>query len=141
MSDADKYTPERFDGVHFKVLIETKPCATCGVPTTPNLGSGHHDPFPRYIRANFAAQIERAGISLVGTYQGDSPICKGCYDKGAVLCECAICHQSKRSTEIQETFGCVGVDYLCKGCYETVPAMAWDREVEALNELHRYDYE
>jgi hypothetical protein len=133
---SEQYVPERFDDLHFKVLIEVKPCALCEIPTTPNLHH-RHGPFPKDYGGTFAAQLSRGGIQLVQAYNSEGkPLCGKCSQSRSVY-RCEICHTDKTEAETQWRGG-GGQYFLCKACYETTPAAAWDLRVFELAGADNY---
>jgi hypothetical protein len=44
-----------------------------------------------------------------------------------------------RALQVEEQFG-DPAEYLCKPCYETVPASVWDAAKERLRRSHQYDH-
>lgn len=123
----ENYVPERFDELHFKVLIEVRPCAACSVLTTPNL---HHrrGPFPKEYAATMEAQLFAARIRFVATYNGEGrPVCGDC-SKTRALYRCELCHTEK-TDEATQWSGHGRQYFLCKACYRTTPAAVWDAKV------------
>jgi hypothetical protein len=137
---SETYTPERFDDDHVKVLVRIRACVVCKKPTVPGLQQNHVSPFPAFYRANFAAQMERAGIALVGSWNDSDPICAACHDAGTVTGECTLCHEQRKLSDMEEKIG-LPSEYMCKPCYETVPAKTWATELARLEESHRWDFE
>lgn len=140
MSYEADYIPEPFGEGHVKVLVRLHKCAVCGKPTVPKLQENYRSPFPAYYRANFDAQMERAGIALLGSWGDMDPVCSVCHEAGTITGECTLCHEQRKLSDMEESVGMLA-EHMCKPCYETVPAKQWADELKRLEESHRWDWE
>ncbi len=136
----DTYIPEPFDDEHIKVLVRLHTCCVCKKPTVPKLQPNGTSPFPAWYLANFDAQMERAGVALVGSWNDGDPVYSACHDAGTVTGECTLCHEQRKLSDMEESIG-MSAEHMCKPCYETVPAKSWKAELDRLNESHRWDWE
>lgn len=131
------YTPKQFAPWFFAFLVEAKPCVYCANPTTADLSSG---PFPKFWRANFNAQRERAGIRLLSHWHDNNfPVCVDCKTSDAYF-ECSHCKKTHLLSASHSQYG-MPAEHLCVPCYETVPAKQWEGLVAELEEQHKYDFE
>jgi hypothetical protein len=140
MSDPSKYVPEWHDEDHVKVLVHLRRCSVCNSWTVPRLHQNSVSPFPSYVRANFDAQMERAGIPRIGSWNESAPVCSKCHESGTVSGECSICHEQRPLSAMEESIG-MPAEHMCKPCYESVPAKKWKEELNRLHESHRWDFE
>lgn len=138
--DYERYIPEQFDDTHFKVLIETDKCCSCGCHVVSQLERGWGDPFPASYTARFSAQIARAGIRIIASRPNSEALCVECSKSGKSNFQCALCNQTRTTDMKHESFGDPS-EYLCEPCYEVTPAKVWDAKVKELEESHRYDFE
>jgi hypothetical protein len=105
-----------------------------------------YKPFPGYFLSSFVAQVKAAGWAINGyatkSVDGkDVPICKDCKEADVGDFVCALCGQARKSSQVQEAYGYGGNgDYLCKPCYESVPAKRWDDRCDELEKAHQYDH-
>jgi len=98
-------------------------------------------PFPRWVKIDFDAQLKKAGWVTVSQVKvDDHHICDECASAGKADFLCALCGKRKPTSEIQERFGDPS-EFLCKQCYETVPAKQWEEKVESLEADHRWDFD
>lgn len=139
MADEQAYVPEPFDDRHVKVLVRLRECVVCKKPTVPKLQAGN-SPFPAYYKANLENQLQRAGVSLIGSWLVSEPVCVACHEAGAATAECTLCHEQRKLSDMEESIG-LDAEHMCKPCYATVPAKAWRAELDRLNEAHRWDFE
>jgi len=76
------------------------------------------------------------GVKMVnGNY-----VCETCHKDGKLNVTCALCGQTRKSSELQETIG-DPPEYLCLPCYKTVPAQVWAMKVDELMDSHQYDFD
>lgn len=88
----------------------------------------------------FDYQIKEAGWVLrSGATRDDYEICKECFNAGQEGFRCALCNQVKPMSKSQESFG-YPTEYLCKDCFEIIPAKVWAEKVKELIEKHKYDF-
>jgi RecJ-like exonuclease len=66
-------------------------------------------------------------------------ICEVCEGEGKAVFTCFICNTLKKSDKIQLKIG-DPPEFLCTDCYSSITADLWDRAVQALKEIHKYDY-
>ena len=57
-----------------------------------------------------------------------------------LLYSCSLCGIDYLESEIEEKVG-YPPEYICKHCYETVPAKEYDEHTSKLHNEHRWDYE
>ena len=88
------------------------------------------------------AQCKRADLMIKSCYNSkyNEPICKECESSGKRTFICCHCKTERRSHLIQEIYG-DPPDYLCKICYETIPAKTWNDLDKQLTAEHQYDWE
>lgn len=145
MKKIENYVPEIVENkstVYFKMLVEVKKCHLCKKFMMPKANSQFNGGvFPNYIHINQDAQMKMAGFVYSTRIEVDGEcICEECKNAGKVDILCAMCEQRKPSDKQQESFG-YPPEYLCKDCYETVPAKKWEDKVDELQQSHRYDFE
>lgn len=143
----EKYTPKihpmRGKGRYIEFLLEGRECHLCNAIMLKKTKPEHsYDGlFPNYVRINQEAQMKAAGITFQSSVKvDDEPICKECAEAGKADFLCAMCEQRKPTSKINESYG-DPAEYLCKDCYETVPAKVWDEKLDQLSEAHRYDFD
>jgi len=124
--------------VYLEMVIEATKCHCCEKIMLPRAKRGI---FPNYMHINQDAQMKRAGfVYSTFTEVDGKPICIECKEAGKIDILCAMCNERKPSNKEQESFG-YPPEYLCKDCYETVPAKQWNEKADELNNNHRYDFE
>lgn len=96
--------------------------------------------FPSYNRNNQEAQMKRAGIVALG-YSGteQEPVCAVCVSENKITITCAICNETRSANDVEERVGSPP-EFLCKFCYETVSAKAWQDKMDELRDSHQWDY-
>lgn len=101
------------------------------------------NPFPKHYEYDFEAQVERVGWVKKSDVQIGGPeyICEICKEQGSANFKCHICKKTYLTREIQETIFGDPSEYLCKSCYENVPAKVWFETIDRLKEIHQYDYD
>lgn len=135
----EKYIPKIHEGGRYvEMLLEAKKCKCCNkvmiTKETNNL-------FPMYYAINQEAQMKAAGlVYITSTLVDDEPICIECEQSGKASFLCALCEERKTTDKKQESFG-DPAEFLCKDCYESVPAKKWDEKVDELRESHYWDFE
>jgi ribosomal protein L37AE/L43A len=98
--------------------------------------------FPRNFVKTQDSQMKECGVVYTSkSTVNDRPICVECEKAGRASFTCHMCKTQHPSDALQESFGIFPTDHLCKKCYHTVTAAAWETEVEQLREEHRYDFE
>lgn len=96
---------------------------------------------PHYTGCGFEEQLKRADWVVASAVKVDDHlICAPCAGQGKATFFCYLCQTTKPTSEICEDFG-DPAEFLCKQCYETVPAKRWNEATQRLRELHRYDFE
>jgi len=83
-------------------------------------------------------QLERGEIKIISELEDDNGwYCRDCAAKNLAKFVCAMCDQERPSSEVKKSFGFgLQADYLCKDCYATQPARAWDAKVDELYASH-----
>jgi hypothetical protein len=120
------------------MLLAAKKCKCCQKvmieKETKNL-------FPNFYAINQKAQMKAAGlVYMTATLVDDEPICIECEESGKASFLCELCDERKTTDKKQESFG-DPAEFLCKDCYESVPAKKWHEKVDELQESHRWDFE
>lgn len=139
----ENYTPKiHEDGRYVEMIIQAKKCPICGKVMIKKVKEYMLDKiFPAYWQMNQVSQAKRAGIVFKSTTKvDDENICEECEKSGKADFLCALCNERKSTDKIQESIG-DAPEFLCKDCYDTVPAKIWDDKLEELEEAHKYDYE
>ncbi len=67
-------------------------------------------------------------------------ICEQCEVSGKFLEKCAMCDQDVSSADIEESIG-DPPEYLCRHCFENVPAKTWRDKIKALDKAHQWDWD
>jgi hypothetical protein len=135
-----EYIPKIHDG-YVEMMVEYEKCPICNKVMIQRLVGYDNRLFPAWIQMTQEAQAKRAGIVFKGSVKVDDDlICEECEKSGRADFLCAICNTRQSTDEIQESFG-YPPEFLCKECYNTVPAKTWDEKVSELHEAHRYDYD
>lgn len=126
-------------------LVELNRCAACERwmldVSEPKGAAGERRAFARYHQGyRLEDQMEAAGIARRSdrTADGD-PVCAVCAAEGRAFVVCALCEQRRPSDQVEYSLG-DPAEYLCRPCYETVPAKRWAEARDELYERHRYDY-
>lgn len=134
-----KYTPKIHEGGKYvEMLIEAKKCPICSKVMIHKAKAGI---FPMYIAINQDAQMKNAGIVFTSNVSVDDKlICVECEASGKADFKCELCGERRPTNLIQESFG-YPPEFLCKVCYETVPAKQWDEKTDELYDQHKYDFE
>ena len=127
--------------IYMDFALEIRTCPICGNPMMPIL-SEWHGHWPKWNRLDQKAQMKRAGIHQVGAWSvsKDAYICDECASKGLDTFTCDLCHEQRTMDLIQVQEG-DPPDFLCKVCYEGVPAKIWTDKLAELDKRHRYDNE
>jgi len=139
----ENYTPKIYeDGRYVEMIIQAEKCPICKKVMIKKVKEYMLDKlFPTYWQMNQEAQAKRAGIVFKCTTKvDDENICEECEKAGKADFLCALCNERKSIDKIQESIG-DAPEFLCKDCYDTVPAKIWDDKLDELQEAHRYDYE
>ena len=120
------------------MVCEFQPCASCGRLMVPRLDPFRNTRlFPCWHELTLEQQAKRGGLATCSDALKDGEkICEDCKATGKSTFVCALCKQERPCDQIREHFG-DPPDYLCKPCYQTVPAKDWDAEVESLEQAHR----
>ena len=131
------YTPTIYYDRYALMLIELKKCPICGKYMLPN----ERNPFPFASNASKETQLKNAGWVEEGRcYINGTYPCVECEQSDKIRFICALCGKEQPGSEIKESFG-DPPEYLCKACYATVPAAAWDEKEEELRESHQWDFD
>lgn len=136
----EEFLPEVIDEVNGYgiILIRLRKCTYCNAwmfdERKSNLEIGKNEIGEQLKRAGWKRQGE-LGMSTLGTL-----ICEDCIRNNAESFKCVLCGKKKKSSEIKR---CIGypAEYLCKECYSSVAAEIWDKKVEELEKMHKWDYE
>lgn len=129
------------------IALEWKLCPCCDNPMIiapkaslkrcePAWGSGCID------NNTIEAQCSRVNMSIQ-SYINDKNhqyICENCVETGTTSFICALCGKEHTTDKIKESFG-DPTEYLCKICYETVPAKKWEEAMDRLDKKHMYDFD
>lgn len=131
-----EYTPKTVlerGRIYGQVLIELEKCGYCEQYMA-NLSNWNFA-----TSLSILDQLKNAGweIKSAAVRSGRS-LCVTCKNQGRALFTCYGCHEQRKSDLIQYTEG-DPPDHLCKVCYETISAKAWDLLLDALRERHRFD--
>jgi hypothetical protein len=119
--------------------LETILCPSCNKPMMVKDKSGL---FPTRYYNNQDDQMRKLGVVYTSKVQiEDDTICVECEKAGLASFTCNMCKQKRSSDALQESFGIFPTEYLCKNCYNTAPASTWEKEVNRLNQEHRWDFE
>lgn len=101
--------------------------------------------FPRYCEEDLKAQIRKNGWKYKSCLQSKgSYICEDCAKEGKASFECDMCAKEKSVDRLEESYGDTsdgGGSFLCKDCFETASAKAWEVKENELYSKHRYDFE
>ena len=138
-----EYTPKIIDGKYMLFAAQAEQCPICKKIMVKKLSRYYNEQafFPAWMEMNQDAQMKRAGLVYVGSVRvDDDVICDECEKAGKVDFKCELCGERKPANKIQERFG-DPADFLCKDCYEIIPAKVWDEKCDQLEEEHKYDYE
>jgi hypothetical protein len=86
-------------------------------------------------------QMKKLGVVFRSNATKDNQyICVECKEKGVASFTCSLCGEQRSYEDMQQSFG-DPPEYLCKHCYNIVPAKAWDNKVDELLDIHKYDFE
>ena len=125
-----------------RMVVSTARCWTCKrvMVDRPRRDSYPHYTFPSSMDINFDAQLKMAGWVAQSDQKaaGEWAICEECAASGKASFECALCGQTRTSDRKEERIG-DPPEFLCRDCYETVPAKEWDDKVQQLQREHQYD--
>lgn len=144
--DEGSYVPEIFDnGNRVKLMAQLLSCSACGrkmIKLESSQMMKVYHLFPHYVRDNLKAQLERANITWYGNTKDKEGhyLCEDCSKKGLGTFLCALCGEERTSDLKEKIFG-DPPEYLCKVCYESVPAKVWDKKTSELYDAHRWDFE
>lgn len=139
----ENYTPKiHKDGRYVEMIIQAEKCPICKKVMIKKVKEYTLDNlFPVNWQMNQEAQAKRAGIVFKSTTKvDDENICEECEKAGKADFLCALCNERKSTDKIQKSIG-DAPEFLCKDCYDTVPAKIWGDKLNELQEAHRYDYE
>lgn len=132
----ENYIPKMFNDRYVEMLIECRECPSCKRKMIRKAPEGV---FPMYRATSQESQAVRANIGFISQSKiDDDHICTQCEKDGKASFTCHLCYEVRPTSDIQQSFG-DGDEYLCKHCYETVPAKKWESVVKELYESHRYD--
>ncbi|WP_394836353.1 hypothetical protein LVJ94_05550 [Pendulispora rubella] len=127
--------------VYISVAMRVKVCAVCQRPMIPAA-----DRMPLYSTGEMymtvLEQAKRAGwpeVTLYAHSVDGRHICDDCAVEGHAMFRCALCERERGRSEVKARFG-TNAEYLCKCCYETVPAARWEAKAEELAQKHRFDF-
>lgn len=141
MIDTENFTPE----VHFipsgygyaTFVLSIRKCPLCNSP----MMKKWRMPETIYYKLDLKSQMERAGIKFISSSRvNNEHICDECSGKGLSSFTCYICNKTQSSTEIHESYGDPS-DYVCKSCYNSIPASKWDKVIDELEKAHQYDFD
>lgn len=148
LQDAKDFVPalvlESGGRAYGTMLVGLQRCGGCNKWMVEPLSS--HKPFPFHYQTSFEKQCAAAGWAINGYATksvGDRevPICRACKAADVGSFKCALCEQERKSSQSEEVFGFGdGADHLCKPCYETTPAKAWNEKCDELEKSHQYDH-
>jgi len=121
------------------MVVYLKPCPTCAKLMIRLSDGGPFQLFPYDL--SFKSQVERAGWVYVSDAEVDEKrICHECKAAGRASFVCAMCKETRRMDQEEESFG-EPAERLCSVCFETVTAKVWAAKVRELREDHRWDFE
>jgi len=138
----ENFTPTQIENNYGTMLVQLYTCHLCHkkMVAPPMKGYFGIRTFPYYVRIDFDAQRKSAGWEeMTETTVDGNYICKSCKVAGLATFECALCHNRHLTTEIEEAYG-DPAEYLCKQCYQMVPAKIWDDKNKELRKRHQYDF-
>lgn len=121
------------------------PCSECGRPTLSQ--SLRHIRYTNIWGEAFApagdsikAQLLRAGLQVEDTADFDGKqVCGECVKAGKVKVRCCHCERETSLDNVQFQAG-DPAEFLCRACYESVPAAQYAKLVKEIEERHRHDY-
>jgi hypothetical protein len=128
------------DHVYVTIAVRVKRCATCGRPMIPAAdrmplyGAG----FPQMTPEEQARRAGWPELTLYAANFDGRLICDPCAKAGHARFKCSLCHQIRPAEDVKARFG-VRAEYLCKPCYQTVPAAQWDAKTDELAHKYRHD--
>lgn len=142
------YIPEIVtDGVDLygKLLVSLTQCPSCNRIMLKRYSyqwSGFESIFPKWLQIQLREQLSKADILIYSQFKNrnDKFICIECAKDGKNTFTCDLCGE-ERTSDLKETSYGEPPDYLCKVCYESVPAKEWDQRNEKLLQAHKYDFE
>lgn len=78
----------------------------------------------------------RAGMQINSRKTGalGFEVCAMCAITNKISFICALCNEERRSEMEARAFGTTDPEFLCKACYDTVPARQWDEAVARLTQ-------
>lgn len=124
-----EYTPNIIGEKYATFLVQLGRCPKCQ----------HRMVVERHRDYPFNAQAKRANFVIQSNVRVDGEyICQECKQAGRADFLCVLCGKRQPTDQIQEMFG-DPPEFLCVGCYETVPAMIWEKKCEELWDAHQYD--
>lgn len=130
------------NGKYIAMYMQVRECPICKHSMINKEEHTRRSIFPMFIGMNQKAQAKELNLKFCSnTEVDDKLICQDCADTGKADFLCYLCKERKPTNKIEESVGILPTEYLCKDCYETVPAKKWDKALEELQEEHRYDYE
>jgi hypothetical protein len=128
------------------MVVEIQTCPSCGkiMIEHPRRWGTLVPPFPEEGELAFNEQRKRAEWRLISgnTNANNEHICMTCALDGRSSFICALCGEERSSTkEMACHFGEHDQpEFLCKICYETVPAKTYQDKVNELEDRHRWNY-
>ena len=134
------YTPKVVEDGYALFAAKITECSICHKLMVKRLKFPNSSFFPMWRNNDQDAQMTRAGFVYISDIKvDDNYICVECKQQGKADFKCELCDERKPTSKIQESFGNPSV-FLCRDCYETVPAKIWDEKCDELEEEHRYDF-
>ena len=141
--DIDNFIPEVIKEenhpIYGLVLVQLNPCSLCKkFMLSANI---QNRCFLLYYKNDIEHQISRAGwVEQSNIKVDDKYICRECEREGKADFLCSLCKQRKSTKKIEDSFG-DPPEFLCKDCYETIPAKIWNEKRNKLQKIHRWDFE
>ena len=135
------YTPTLYEGGYALMLVQLEVCPVCNRLMLPDCRDRRSSPFPTAQDASEETQLKNAGWVKSGrTWLNGQYACEECERNNRVTFVCGLCRKEQSGAEVKESFG-DPPEYLCKGCYATVPAEEWEKKVKEFRARHRWDFE
>ena len=136
-------TPHKVKGSDFVIFYaKSKQCSKCDRTMIAKVKECYgKEFFHGYHDYSQDAQMKRAGLVYLGKAKVDDEyICEICEKEGKADFICSICEKRHDTCEIKEQIG-DPAEFMCKSCYETVPAKEWDDKLSELQDEHRWDFD
>jgi hypothetical protein len=135
------FIPGVVAGHYGLLLVELQRCSVCGRQMLHRDAKRAQKIFPLYLALTLKAQLNRANWRLASgiTDKNNDVICESCAAENLGSFVCVLCGIERPSEAVQQSIG-DPPDYLCKICYDSVTARAWERKIDELEKDHRYDY-